>query len=54
MEHVLDCFAILEDPRGANARHDLLEILVIALAASLCGATNCSEMALFGRVCEDD
>ena len=31
-------FRSLPDPRADNARHDLLEILVVALAAVLCGA----------------
>jgi predicted transposase YbfD/YdcC len=39
----------LQDPRADNARHDLLEILFIALAAVLCGAESCSDMAEFGR-----
>jgi predicted transposase YbfD/YdcC len=43
----------LPDPRAANARHDLLEVLVIALAAVLCGAAACSDMADFGRAKED-
>jgi len=41
-------FRSLPDPRAENARHDLLEILFIALAAVLCGATSCSEMEEFG------
>ena len=35
--------------RGNAQRHDLLEILLIALAATLCGAEGCVDMALFGR-----
>src|SRR3979490_2845834 len=46
-------FRRLADPRAANARHDLLEVLVIALAAVLCGAETCSEMAEFGQAKED-
>src|SRR5215469_4070431 len=41
-------FRSLPDPRAGNARHDLLEILLLALAAVLCGATSCSEMEEFG------
>ena len=47
-----DFFVIFEsvpDPRDINARHDLREILFIALAAMLCGAETCVEMAEFGR-----
>ena len=42
-------FSKLRDPRAANAQHELLEILVMALAATLCGAQSAAEMALFGR-----
>lgn len=38
----------LRDPRAENARHDLLEIVFIALAATLCGAKACTEFELFG------
>jgi predicted transposase YbfD/YdcC len=44
------CFAGLEDPRSGNAqRHELDEIVLIALLAVLCGAETCVDMALFGR-----
>lgn len=49
MESFKRCFEGLEDPRAENARHDLLEILMIALAAMVCGAQTCTDMALFGR-----
>jgi hypothetical protein len=52
MDVFFACFADLEDPRDDNARHDLLELLVIALCAVLCGAEDCSDMALFGRAKE--
>lgn len=42
-------FRRLPDPRAANARHDLCEVLFIALAATLCGAESCAEMAEFGQ-----
>jgi len=42
-------FRRLPDPRAANTQHDLLEVLFIALAAVLCGAQGCSDMAEFGR-----
>jgi len=42
-------FRKLADPRAANAQHELWEILFIALAAVLCGAKSCCDMALFGR-----
>jgi predicted transposase YbfD/YdcC len=46
-------FRKLADPRAANARHELWEILFIALAAVLGGAKSCCEMALFGHSKED-
>src|SRR5437660_1346688 len=42
-------FRGLSDPRAANACHDLLDIIVIALAAMLCGAKGATDMALFAR-----
>jgi predicted transposase YbfD/YdcC len=41
-------FRKLRDPRAENAQHELLEILFIALAATLCGAQGASDMARFG------
>jgi hypothetical protein len=45
-----ECFSELPDPRADNALHDLTEILFIALMATLCGATACTDMALFARM----
>jgi predicted transposase YbfD/YdcC len=42
-------FRRVPDPRADNAWHELLEVLLIAFAAVLCGAENCSDMAEFGR-----
>src|SRR5882724_10811678 len=49
MQRFRKIFRRLPDPRADNARHDLLEVLVIALAAVLCGAESCSDMADFGQ-----
>jgi predicted transposase YbfD/YdcC len=49
MERFAACFAELEDPREANARHDLHEILMIGFCTLLCGGEDCSDMAVFGR-----
>ena len=46
-------FRRLRDPRAANARYELWEVLFIALAAVLGGAKSCQEMALFGRSKKD-
>lgn len=52
MKRIKAVFGGLSDPRAANVRHDLVEVLVVALAATLCGARNCAEMAEFGRAKE--
>jgi predicted transposase YbfD/YdcC len=50
----LDCFGELPDPRRGNARrHDLLELLTIALSATLCGAASCVDFELFARSKEE-
>src|SRR3712207_1947723 len=53
MQEFRAVFEDLEDPRTGNAkRHDLLEILLMALCTLLCGGEDCSDMALFGRAKE--
>lgn len=49
MEKFAAYFSDVPDPRASNARHDLLEVMFIALAALLCGAAGCADMADFGR-----
>lgn len=49
MQLFIRAFESVPDPRAENTRHDLVEILVIAFLAVLCGATACSEMSEFGR-----
>jgi predicted transposase YbfD/YdcC len=49
MEAFTSYFSKVEDPRACNARHDLLEVMFVALAAVLCGAEDCTEMAAFTR-----
>ena len=47
-------FASLPDPRTGNAqRHDLLEVLTMALTAAVCGAETCSDFADFAADRED-
>jgi predicted transposase YbfD/YdcC len=43
-------FGDVPDPRAENARHDLLEVMFVALAAVLCGAEDCTDMAEFASV----
>src|SRR5580698_2018768 len=50
MKGFAECFSELPDPRADNSLHDLTEILFIALMATLCGATACTDMALFARM----
>ena len=49
MKSFAACFSELPDPRAPNALHDLTELLFIALLSTLCGATSCTDMALFAR-----
>src|ERR1700754_2681555 len=50
MKVFADCFFDLPDFRADNVLHDLTEVLFIALLATLCGATSCTDMALFARL----
>jgi predicted transposase YbfD/YdcC len=52
MEEFVACFAEVADPRQDNVRHDLHEVLIIALCTMLCGGEDCSDMALFGATKE--
>lgn len=45
----LDVFGEVPDPRDFTAQHPLPEVLFVAFAAVLCGATHCTEMALFAK-----
>jgi predicted transposase YbfD/YdcC len=49
MEEFIACFSDVSDPRGENVRHNLYEVLMIALCTLLCGGEDCSDMELFGR-----
>jgi predicted transposase YbfD/YdcC len=46
---ILEVLETVPDPRGDNARHELVDVLFVALAAVLCGAAHCTEMALFAE-----
>ncbi len=52
MDMFLATFDDIPDPRADKARHDLCDLPVAALVAVLCGASNCAEMAEFGRAKE--
>ena len=47
---IIDHFASLEEPRvDRTKRHQLLDILVIAICAVICGADDWVEVELFGN-----
>jgi predicted transposase YbfD/YdcC len=46
---ILDVLNDIDDPRGCNSVHDLTDVLFVALAAMLCGATHCTEMSAFAQ-----
>jgi predicted transposase YbfD/YdcC len=48
MQLFLTAFQSVPDPRADNSRHNLVEMLLIAFLAVLCGAQHCSEMEDFG------
>jgi predicted transposase YbfD/YdcC len=52
METIQTVFGHL-DPRAENARHDFSEMLLIAFAATLCGAKNCSDIWRFAQEKEE-
>ena len=49
MDRFMACFGAVEDPRALNRRHEVLEVVIVALAALLCGAEDCTDMAAFAR-----
>jgi len=54
MSFVLSVFREVNDPRDINARHDLAELLFLALAATLCGSKSCVEIADFADGREEE
>ena len=48
-----DHFASLTDPRCANARHRLLDIVVMAIGAVLCGAEGWEDIKEYGHAQAD-
>jgi hypothetical protein len=49
MEGFIVGFSEVSDPRQENVRHNLYEVLMIALCTLLRGGEDCSDMAEFGR-----
>ena len=54
METLISIFREVRDPRDFTAQHDLAAMLFIALAATLCGAKSCVDMADFAAAHEDE
>jgi predicted transposase YbfD/YdcC len=54
METILSILRDIRDPRDFNARHDLSAILFLALAATLCGAKSCVDIADFAAAHAED
>jgi len=54
MESLISIFREVRDPRDFNARHDVSAMLFIALAATLCGAKSCVDIADFAAAHEAD
>lgn len=46
-------FAEMDDPRWYNITHQLLDILVIAICAAICGADGWADVELFGKTREE-
>jgi hypothetical protein len=52
LETLLDHFSEVEDPRDDNRRHLLVDIIVIAVCAAICGADTWADVELFGQAKE--
>jgi predicted transposase YbfD/YdcC len=50
---ITEYFSGLEDPRWHNRRHMLLDIVVIAICAVICGADSWEDIELFGEAKEE-
>jgi len=53
MQSIIGIFREVRDPRDINARHILGSMLFISLAATLCGAKSCVDIADFADAHED-
>src|SRR6202049_1407453 len=54
METLISIFREVRDPRDFNAQHDLAAMLFISLAATLCGAKSCVDIADFAAAHEEE
>jgi predicted transposase YbfD/YdcC len=46
---IFEHFSKLEDPRSSNKRHILMEMVVMAICGTICGADGWSDIELFGQ-----
>lgn len=54
MDELMECFAYVEDPRvQGRSKHLFIDILVLSICATLCGAESCTEIEEFGKQKED-
>lgn len=53
MQAIITILREVRDPRDFNARHDLGAMLFVALAATLCGAKSCVDIAAFAAAHEE-
>jgi predicted transposase YbfD/YdcC len=49
MSGLAECFSDVEDPRAGNCRFRLGDLIVLMVAASLCGEHTASDMAMFAK-----
>ena len=54
MQSLIAIFREVRDSRDSNARHDLAAMLFVALAATLCGAKTCVDIADFAAANEGE
>jgi predicted transposase YbfD/YdcC len=54
LDDLITIFREVADPRDVNARHDLASVLFLALAATLCGAKTCVDIADFAASREEE
>lgn len=54
MSVLISILRTVRDPRDINARHDLGDLLFVALCATLCGARTCVDIADFAGGLEED
>jgi hypothetical protein len=46
---IKECFSGITEPRDSNKRHQLIDIITIALCAVICGADTWKEIVEFGH-----